>query len=232
MTHYAPQFTRRRFLTTLSSAVVAAPVLAAFREEHLRWLESGDYADDLERTPALEEGPFYPDKLPLDRDNDLLIIGKGDQAMGEVTHLHGRILDLSGEPIKGLTVEIWQTDSHGAYLHSKTLNAAKRDTLFQGFGQFETGKDGAYQFRTVKPVRYPFRSPHVHYKIKKGDRELLTTQCLVADDPQLNNDFVLRKVKDPKQRELVLAKFEPLKGSKTGELQAKFDIVLGATPEA
>ncbi|MBL8065480.1 MAG: hypothetical protein JNM34_06430 [Chthonomonadaceae bacterium] len=232
MTHFSPRFTRRRFLGNVSSGIVSAPVLAAFAEEHLRWIESGDYADDLERTPALEEGPYYPDKLPLDRDNDLLVIGAGDQALGEVTHLFGRILDTSGKPMKGLTVEIWQTDLHGAYIHSKSINSYNRDKLFQGFGQFETGKDGSYKFRTIKPVPYLFRAPHVHYKIKKGDRELLTTQCLVAGHEKLDRDIVLRTLKDPKLRELVLAKYVPKKGSKTGELQAKFDIVLGATPEA
>jgi len=232
MTNYSPKFTRRRFLETISAGIVSTPLLALFKEEHLRWLESGDYADDLTRTPALEEGPYYPDKLPLDCDNDLLIIGKGDQALGEVTHLSGRVLGTDGKPMKGVTVEIWQADQHGAYIHSKSINGSKRDSLFQGFGKFETDKNGAYKFRTIKPVPYLFRAPHVHYKIKKGDRELLTTQCIVADYPQLDRDIVLRTVKDPKLRELVLVKFVPKRGSRTGELQAIFDIVLGLTPEA
>lgn len=232
MTHFTPRFTRRRFLGTVTAGLVTAPVLAAFREEHLRWVESGDYADDLTRTPSLTEGPFYPDKMPLDKDNDLLVIGDGKQAMGEVTRLHGRVLDTSGEPIKGLRVEIWQVDHHGVYLHSGSAGGEKRDALFQGFGQFETGKDGNYTFRTIKPVPYPGRAPHIHMKVMKGDRELLCTQCHVGGHPLLERDGVYRSVGDAKLRELVTAKFVPVKDSKTGELEAKFDIILGATPEA
>lgn len=232
MTHFPRGFTRRRFLGAITAGLFAAPALALFREEHLRWIESGDYADELTRTPSLMEGPFYPDKMPLDRDNDLLVIGNGKQALGEITQLHGRVLDLKGEPIKGLTVEIWQVDHHGVYLHSGSEGAEKRDALFQGFGKFETGSDGKYTFRTIKPVPYPGRTPHVHFKVKKGDRELLTTQCHVAGHPQLEKDGIYSSLKDPKLRELVRAKFVQKPGSKIGELEARFDIVLGVTPEA
>src|SRR5262249_4508863 len=97
----------------------------------------GAFAEQLARTPALTQGPFYPDKLPLDTDNDLLIVNdKLTPAVGEITHLTGRVLDASGSPIKNAVVEIWQCDNNGAYLHSGTGNADKRDRNFQGFGRF------------------------------------------------------------------------------------------------
>src|SRR5687767_434439 len=88
----------------------------------------GAFAEELVRTPAQTEGPFYPDKLPLDTDNDLLIINDGiTPAVGEVTWLSGRVLDARGEPVRNALVEIWQVDNNGAYLHSGTDNAARRD---------------------------------------------------------------------------------------------------------
>ena len=52
---------RRLFLGTAALGVAAFSVRGAFAEE-------------LVKTPRQTEGPFYPNKLPLDTDNDLLII--------------------------------------------------------------------------------------------------------------------------------------------------------------
>src|SRR5262245_47602143 len=74
----------------------------------------GAFAEELSRTPRLTEGPFYPDKLPLDTDNDLLVINDSiTPAVGEVTHLSGKILDARGDPIKNALIEIWQVDNKG-----------------------------------------------------------------------------------------------------------------------
>src|SRR6516162_7862019 len=100
----------------------------------------GAFAEELERTPRVQEGPFYPTKLPLDTDNDLLIINDTiTPAIGEITHLSGRILDSKGDPIRNALVEIWQVDGNGAYIHSKDSQKDKHDKNFQGFGRFLTG---------------------------------------------------------------------------------------------
>ena len=188
---------------------------------------------DLLLTPKQTEGPFYPDHLPLDTDNDLLVINDAlTPAVGEVTYVSGRILDARGEPMRNAVVEIWQCDNNGAYLHSKTGNAEKKDKNFQGFGRFVTGSTGEYLFRTIKPVPYPGRSPHIHYKVKRDGRELLVTQCYIKGHPGNEKDDVWRGIADAKQRESVTVDFAPLKGAKAGELAAKFDIVLGFTPAA
>jgi protocatechuate 3,4-dioxygenase beta subunit len=193
----------------------------------------GAFADELTRTPKQTEGPFYPNKLPLDTDNDLLIINDAiTPAVGEITFLTGRILDAKGNPFKNTVVEIWQADSGGAYLHSGTDNKDKQDKNFQGFGRFLTGSTGEYLFRTIKPVPYPGRTPHIHFKIKQANKELLTTQCYIKDHPGNKRDGVLRGIRDPKALESVMVNFTPIKDSKIGELAAKFDIVLGITPEA
>jgi protocatechuate 3,4-dioxygenase beta subunit len=190
------------------------------------------FAQELARTPALTEGPFYPDKLPLDTDNDLIIINDSiTPALGEVTHLTGRVLDINGSPLKSVLVEIWQVDANGAYLHSGTGNAARRDKNFQGFGRATTNEKGEYRFRTIKPVPYPGRTPHIHVQVKRDRKELLTTQLFVAGHPQNASDGIFRGVGDAFSRELVLVDFKPVKESKIGELAAHFEIVVGMTPD-
>jgi protocatechuate 3,4-dioxygenase beta subunit len=193
------------------------------------WFTPGVFAEQLTQTPRQTEGPFYPDKLPLDTDNDLLIINDAiTPAVGTVTQLSGRILDKTGNPIKNATVEIWQVDNNGAYLHSGSANRDKRDKNFQGFGRFETASNGEYRFRTIKPVVYPGRqAPHIHFMVKLNGREKFKTQCYIKGHPGNAVDFVLNGIRDAKQRESVIVDFAPVKSSRIGELAAKFDIVMG-----
>ncbi len=211
---------RRVFLATTGAAFFAT---------------KGLFADQLIRTPPLTEGPFYPDKLPLDTDNDLIIINDNvTPAVGEITHLTGRILTPSGSPVKNATVEIWQCDANEVYLHSGDSDSTrnKQDKNFQGFGTFTTGADGGYRFRTIKPVPYPGRpAPHIHFKIKRGDRELLTTQCMINGHPGNARDGIFAEAGGILDRELIMVDFVPIKTSKIGELSARFDIVLGRTPD-
>jgi protocatechuate 3,4-dioxygenase, beta subunit len=191
----------------------------------------GAFAEQLARTPRLTEGPFYPPKLPLDTDNDLLIINDAiTPAVGEVSHLTGRVLGVSGEPIANAVVEIWQCDGKGVYL-AQGPSGGRADANFQGFGRFTTGSSGEYYFRTIKPVPYPGRTPHIHFKVKKGGKELLTTQLFINGHPQNKTDGVFGGLRDAIERELVLVDFTPLKGSKVGELSARFDLVVGLTPD-
>jgi protocatechuate 3,4-dioxygenase beta subunit len=195
----------------------------------------GLFADQLIRTPSLTEGPFYPDKLPLDTDNDLLILNDSiTPAVGEIAHLSGRVLGPTGSPVRGATIEIWQCDANEVYLHTGDSGSTRnqQDKNFQGFGRFTTGSTGEYYFRTIKPVPYPGRpAPHIHVKVKRGGRELLTTQIFVSGHPGNQNDGIFFSAGDLVDLELVQADFKPLPGSKTGELTARFDIVLGRTPD-
>lgn len=211
-------FNRRRFLGagTLTAAALATP---------------GVFAEQLQRTVAMTEGPFYPDRLPLDTDNDLLVIGDAiTPAVGEVTYLSGRVLDPAGSPVRNALVEIWQTDHRGAYIHSGSMNGEVRDANFQGYGRFLTDSRGRYFFRTIKPVPYPGRTPHIHVAVSRGNRRVLTTQLLIKGHPQNEADGLFRRITDPQRRETVLVDFQPLPESKAGELTARFDVVLGTTP--
>jgi protocatechuate 3,4-dioxygenase, beta subunit len=210
---------RRQFLGQLGLSAALFTVRGAFAEELAR------------KTPWVEEGPFYPPKLPLDTDNDLIIVNDSiTPAVGEITHLSGRLLDAKGDPIRNATLEIWSTDHDGVYLAERG-NQVRFDSHFQGFGRFLTSSTGEYYFRTLKPVRYPGRmAPHIHFKIKlKGQRDF-TTQLFIKGDPGNAQDGVYRGIGDVASRELVTKEFAPVKESKIGELAARFDIVLGVTP--
>lgn len=213
-------FDRRRFLSrsALALALLTTP---------------GAFAGELLRTPRQTAGPFYPDHLPLDTDNDLIIVNDSlTPAVGEITYLSGRILDATGAPLRNATIEIWQCDKNGAYLHSGTGNADQRDKNFQGFGRFITGSTGEYLFRTIKPVSYPGRAPHIHVAVKTKGRERWTTQCYIKGDAANEKDGIWRSVKDDAQRAALTVDFAPLKDAKAGELAARFDLVMGFTPEA
>lgn len=191
----------------------------------------GAFAEALTATPRQTEGPFYPVDLPLDTDNDLIVLNDSlTPALGQVTHLSGRVLDVKGQPIRNALVEIWQVDHQGVYLHKGSDGADKLDKHFQGFGRFLTGADGRYYFRTIKPVSYPGRTPHIHFAVKMKGREKWTTQCYIKGEPRNERDGVLRAIADERQRASVIVDFAPIPGSKAGELAARFDIVMGFTP--
>lgn len=191
----------------------------------------GLFADELTRTASQAEGPFYPDRLPLDTDNDLLLLNDAiTPAVGEVTHLTGRILDLSGNPIRNAVVEIWQADQTGSYIHTKGRKE-KMDKNFQGFGRFLTGSTGEYYFRCIKPTKYVGRAPHIHYAINKNGKRILTTQLYVKGDPQNEKDFLFNEAKTAKAKATLVTDFKPITDSKTGELAAQWDLIVGLTPE-
>ena len=195
-------------------------------------MTAGAFADELAKTPPMTEGPFYPDKLPLDTDNDLLIINDSvTPAVGEITHLTGRVLSQAGEPIRNAVVEIWQTDARGVYLHRNGGDRKKLDTNFQGFGRFLTDVKGQYYFRTIKPVAYPRRTPHIHVAVNYRGKRVIATQCFNSAEPQNARDGLLQRIQDENLRNSLIVDFNPLEGSKIGELTANFDIVIGVTPE-
>jgi protocatechuate 3,4-dioxygenase beta subunit len=214
---------RRGFARQLAFGVALFTVRGAFAEELSR--------KTITKTAAVEEGPFYPPKLPLDTDNDLIIVNDSiTPAIGDITHLSGRVLDAGGNPIRNATVEIWGVDHDGVYLADRG-HQSKFDANFQGFGRFLTGSTGEYYFRTLKPVRYPGRqAPHVHFKIKMKGRAPWTTQLFIKGYPGNQEDGVYQDIGDVVARDSVTVDFVGLKGSRISELAARFDIVLGVTP--
>ena len=210
---------RRQFLQNMAFATAAFTV-------------PGVYAEELSLTPRQTEGPFYPDKLPLDTDNDLLILNdKITPAVGQVVHLGGKILNPSGEPIRNAAIEIWEADVNGIYIHTQSPGHDKIDKNFQGFGRFLTGSSGEYYFRTIKPIRYGARTPHIHVAVLQGGKRMLTTECYIKGEPRNRTDPVINRLRDRNLAEMLMVDFKPIPGSKTNELSANFDIVIGKTPE-
>jgi protocatechuate 3,4-dioxygenase beta subunit len=193
----------------------------------------GLMAETLTLTPKQTEGPFYPDKMPLDTDNDLIVINDAlTPAVGTIAYLSGTVTDSKGNPLRNTLVEIWQVDNNGIYLHTRGGNRQKWDSNFQGYGRFLTDSKGRYFFRTLKPSPYSGRTPHIHMAVSAKGQRKLTTQCYIKGEPRNENDFILKRIKDSRARNSLVIPFNKIAGSKVGEVGAQFDIVLGWTPES
>jgi len=179
----------------------------------------------LKPTPRQTRGPFYPETFPLDSDNDLVrVTGRAAQAMGEVTHLSGRVLDTDGKPVANARIEIWQCDANGIYHHPGDRRAARVDGNFQGYGRTRATDKGGYRFRTIKPVPYPGRTPHIHVAVAAPGFAGLSSQIYIEGHPQNARDFLYRRVADSGAP--VAARFEPAPEIERGALKAHFDLVL------
>ena len=194
----------------------------------LSLLRSRVEAATLPPTPEQTAGPFYPHWFPADTDNDLVhVAGRSGTARGTVTQIGGRILDPDGRPLSGVRVEIWQCDANGRYHYVRDDRAAPPpDENFQGYGQTTTDGAGGYQFRTIRPVPYPGRTPHIHFAVSGPGILRFITQMYVAGEPQNDGDGVLMGVHDPAARARVIVPLRPAAGVR-GALSGTFDIVLG-----
>ena len=183
----------------------------------------------LPATPAQTAGPFYPPELPLDDDNDLTrVAGHAARAKGTICDLSGRVVDVNGRPLATHRVEIWQCDANGRYRHPRDPGKAPPDPGFQGYGHVLTDGDARYRFRTIRPVPYPGRTPHIHVAVFPPGGPPFVTQLYVASEPRNAEDFLYRRL-PADRRHLVTVPFEETAGGEA-ELAARFQIVLGATP--
>jgi protocatechuate 3,4-dioxygenase, beta subunit len=215
-----PEIGRRRF--------IAGGITAALASAGGLILPSLGRAEQRVLTPSQTEGPFYPTQFPSDTDNDLVVVrGSAARAQGVVTHIMGRVLTADGRPIAGAQVEIWRCDAHGCYLHPASDGRQPRDAGFQGFGRALTGPDGAYAFRTIRPVPYAGRTPHIHFAVASAASRLVT-QMYVAGEPLNARDGVYAAIRDRRQREAVTVRLDAASGIEAGALAGQFDIVLRA----
>ena len=178
------------------------------------------------RTPWQGEGPFYPDKIPEDTDNDL--VKNGDtlvEAGGKILILNGILLNLDSQPVKGVSIEIWQTDKNGVYLHSGSFARDIMDKKFQGFGRTKTDRNGRFFFRTIVPTEYPGRTPHIHMKLWREGKNVLTTQLYIHDHPQNKKDFLFQRMSLAEQR-INSMKLIPATDINKAEFQAFIKIVV------
>ena len=181
----------------------------------------------LARTPRQSLGPFYPYDDALESDADLVRVdGRGALARGVITHLSGVVKDHRGRPVPGVQVEIWQCDANGRYHHPRDRRNVPLDENFQGYGRAGTGANGSYRFRTIEPVAYPGRAPHIHFAITGPGFEPLVTQMYVQGAPENAGDWLLNRIRDPIRRASLVVPFEP-HPELPEQRVARFDIVLG-----
>lgn len=205
---------RRQLLRSAAgAAAVALPML---------WLPLPAAAQRRGATPRQSEGPFYPLQMPADSDADLLANGPLRYADGQPAVVEGSVSDTDGRPLRGAVVEIWQCDAQGRYHHPG--DGGRADRAFQGFGKVAVDNEGRYRFRTLRPVAYGGRAPHIHVKVKRDGRELLTTQLYVQGDPGNQRDFLFRGLASDAERAALSAAFVP--GS--DGLRAQFPLVVAA----
>ena len=180
-------------------------------------------------TPAQTEGPFYPAALPIESDSDLVQVrGSSARAMGIVLHLQGRVLNVDGKPMAGAAVAIWQSDSQGLYDHPRQSGRERRDAAFQGYGRLTVAADGRYAFRTLKPVAYPGRAPHIHFKVATVEGRHLTSQFYLAGDALNAGDFVYRAAtRDARQQKRIDMHLQPAPGLEDGAFVTTMEIVAG-----
>lgn len=199
--------------------LIAAMVVAGFSPWHRLLAENAL----LPVTPSVREGPFYPVDIPSDSDNDLLrVVGMKEISPGQPAYVHGTVVDRHGTPVDGARVEIWQCDQGGVYRHPG--DDGKPDLRFQGFGAMVTNRVGAYHFRTLRPVPYTGRTPHIHYRVSAPGFDRLTTQLYVAEEAERNVRDLLYKRHTPDERALLTSAFRVVNG---GSIAAEFNIVLG-----
>lgn len=207
------------------------------RRQLLRWAALGASALVLPgevlaalKTPTMTEGPFYPGPkdLLLDQDNDLTTItGKSGVATGELIDLTGRVVDERDRPMKNALVEIWQCNGNGRYHHTGDDSRAPLDPFFQGYGKTVTDREGRYRFRTIKPVAYSGRTPHIHFKVKSREFGEMTSQMFVPGDPGNARDFVLRNIRNEADRMRLMMSLKPAAPISGVKLLAQFDMVVG-----
>ena len=190
----------RRTLLTATAACIAWPALASSRRA----------------LAPMTDGPFYPPRSWRDRgplagewDADLSRVQRGGtvlSAQGEHLGLQLQVADTQGRLVDGAEVEFWQCDAMAQYRHPNVaLPKGGYDAGFQGFGAARSAADGTLAVRTIKPVPYPGRTPHIHVKLRHASFGELTSQLFLAGDPGNARDFLWRAVPQADRAALELA---------------------------
>ena len=176
-------------------------------------------------TPGQTEGPFYPTEFPADMDNDLVrVAGQAAQALGQVTLISGHVVDMQGQPQRGTTIEIWQCDAKGIYRHPRAPGQGTRHRL-SGLRPHAGRFERRLPLRTIRPVPYPGRTPHIHFAVHVPGRGRLVTQMYIEGEPLNARDGLLNGIRDQRARRSVLVALSPATGE-AGALQGQFDIVV------
>jgi protocatechuate 3,4-dioxygenase beta subunit len=216
-----PDLHRRRFVVL--AAALGGGALSSSPSALLRAQEIAPRP-----TPAMTEGPFYPDVLPADRDADLVTVaGRPGKASGRVLYVSGRVLDARGRPIPNARIELWQADTHGRYIHSADTGSAPLDPNFQGYALLASDAEGRYRIRTIQPGPYPGRTRHLHFNFAGGNTKL-TTQMFFEGEKENDRDGVYRSLARDERAAATGRYVERAAGMEAQALAVAWDVVLRA----
>jgi protocatechuate 3,4-dioxygenase beta subunit len=179
-------------------------------------------------------GPVFGDDAVEPGDEDLTRQFDGEP-LGERIIVQGRVSDEDGRPIAGALIEVWQANAAGRYHHDGDQHPAPLDPNFAGAGRVVTDAEGRYRFVSVKPGAYPWgnhpnawRPAHIHFSLfGRAFAERLVTQMYFPGDPLFPFDPIFNSVRDPRARELLIARFDMDVTEEAWALGYTWDIVLG-----
>lgn len=179
-------------------------------------------------TPAIALGPFYPPRKLADSDADLTRVqGHEGVAQGTILYVEGRVVDRDGRPLPGATLELWQANAFGRYLHPADSDASgPLDPRFQGYGQLVADAEGRFLIKTIKPAPYSGRTPHIHFNVASGNTRL-TTQMFFAGEAGNDRDGLFRWLSRAEQQASTARYVNRSGAMESGALAVTWDIVLG-----
>jgi hydroxyquinol 1,2-dioxygenase len=144
-------------------------------------------------------GPFYVGGSPWRENGDAITDDLGSQPL----LVTGHVRDTHGRPLAGAVVDVWQNAANRLYAVQDEQQPP--DNLR---GRFRTDADGAFAFRTVRPVdysipddgpvgrmlnatgRHPWRPAHVHVIATSEGCAPVTTHLFDSESKYLDSDVV------------------------------------------
>ena len=183
-------------------------------------------------------GPLLGEGRVAESDHDLTRQHAGEP-QGQRIIVTGRVLDGDGRPIPHTLVEVWQANAGGRYAHDRDRHPAPLDPNFPGVGRCLTDAEGRYRFVTILPGAYPWqnhtnawRPAHIHFSLfGRAFTQRLVTQMYFPGDPLFYQDPIFNSIRDPKARELLVARFDLDVTEPEWALGYSWDIVLrGSDP--
>ena len=207
---------RRQFIKRLSVLAVALPGVSIAGTSLAHFAQA---REECEWCGAMDAPPNPPSRI--------VIPPKGEP--GESLVISGTVYKEDGKtPASGILIYAYHTNAAGIY--PKRTPDTGRPQWRHGYlrGWMRTGKDGRYEFRTIKPGAYPGRTDpaHIHFTVSGTNYPEYPGGFLFAGDPRLTAEIRARNdaiVATPSTRPAVVL---TLRRDEQGVLHGAHDIKL------
>lgn len=149
-------------------------------------IEPPRLADDLRPTEKNAAGPFYREGAPFR--------AKVTPCMepGEPLVVRGRVWGFdTKKPLADAILDVWQANSKGFYDNSFRGKPPKKG-VFKYRARMRTDETGYYEFETIKPGGYSFRTPHIHYIVSRRGYQTVVTQLFFKGEPMNSKDPLVK----------------------------------------